>query len=156
MVEQLHAKGYLKDDRVHKGPGAGDQRPTAPAEAESANVNSRGITHMIEELTRLKKLLEELEEPLDRFDEKLFTEIVQAIGISRRDENDSHPLIGGLRFTLCSDREEPRHEEDTLYPIRLHHEMEGQSSHRMKLRSSARYSSAPTSTAHPSKVLPSC
>ena len=53
---------------------------------------------MIEELTRLKKLLEELEEPLDRFDEKLFTEIVQTISISRRDEM-TVTLIGGLRFT---------------------------------------------------------
>lgn len=53
---------------------------------------------MIEELTRLKKLLEEFEEPLDRFDEKLFTEIVQAISISRRDEM-TVTLIGGLRFT---------------------------------------------------------
>ena len=53
---------------------------------------------MIEELTQLKKLLEELEEPLDRFDEKLFTEIVQAISISRRDEM-TVTLIGGLRFT---------------------------------------------------------
>lgn len=53
---------------------------------------------MIEELTRLKKLLEELEEPLDRFDEELFTEIVQAISISRRDEM-TVTLIGGLRFT---------------------------------------------------------
>ena len=50
---------------------------------------------MIEELTRLKKLLEELEEPLDRFDEKLFTEIVQTISISRRDEM-TVTLIGGL------------------------------------------------------------
>ena len=48
--------------------------------------------------TRLKKLLEELEEPLDRFDEKLFAEIVQAISISRRDEM-TVTLIGGLRFT---------------------------------------------------------
>ena len=47
---------------------------------------------------RLKKLLEELEEPLDRFDEKLFTEIVQTISISRRDEM-TVTLIGGLRFT---------------------------------------------------------
>ena len=53
---------------------------------------------MIEELPRLKKLLEELEEPLDRFDEKLFTEIVQTISISRRDEM-TVTLIGGLRFT---------------------------------------------------------
>ena len=48
--------------------------------------------------SHLKKLLEELEEPLDRFDEKLFTEIVQAISISRRDEM-TVTLIGGLRFT---------------------------------------------------------
>lgn len=59
---------------------------------------SSGITDIIEEVTRLKKLLEELEEPLDRFDEKLFAEIVQAIRITRRDEM-TVTLIGGLRFT---------------------------------------------------------
>ena len=53
---------------------------------------------MIGELERLKKLLGELEKPLDRFDEKLFSEIARAISINHRDEMVV-TLIGGLRFT---------------------------------------------------------
>ena len=97
MVEQLHAKGYLKDE-VHKAQVREINDQLRQLKRERQCEFSSGITHMIEELTRLKKLLEELEEPLDRFDEKLFTEIVQAISISRRDEM-TVTLIGGLRFT---------------------------------------------------------
>ena len=97
MVEQLHAKGYLKDE-VHKAQVREINDQLRRLKRERQCEFSSGITHMIEELTRLKKLLEELEEPLDRFDEKLFTEIVQAISISRRDEM-TVTLIGGLRFT---------------------------------------------------------
>ena len=97
MVEQLHAKGYLKDE-VHKAQVQEINDQLRRLKRERQCEFSSGITHMIEELTRLKKLLEELEEPLDRFDEKLFTEIVQTISISRRDEM-TVTLIGGLRFT---------------------------------------------------------
>lgn len=49
-------------------------------------------------MKHLKTILEELEDPLERFDEKLFTEVVKAISI---DHNDKMTLtmIGGLRFT---------------------------------------------------------
>lgn len=97
MVEQLHAKGYLKDE-VHKAQVQEINDQLRRLKRERQCEFSSGITQMIEELTRLKKLLEELEEPLDRFDEKLFTEIVQTISISRRDEM-TVTLIGGLRFT---------------------------------------------------------
>ena len=97
MVEQLHAKGYLKDE-VHKAQVQEINDQLRRLKRERQCGFSSGITQMIEELTRLKKLLEELEEPLDRFDEKLFAEIVQAISISRRDEM-TVTLIGGLRFT---------------------------------------------------------
>ena len=97
MVEQLHAKGYLKDE-VHKAQVQEINDQLRRLKRERKCEFSSGITQMIEELTRLKKLLEELEEPLDRFDEKLFTEIVQTISISRRDEM-TVTLIGGLRFT---------------------------------------------------------
>ena len=97
MVEQLHAKGYLKDE-VHKAQVQEINDQLRRLKRERQCEFSSGITQMIEDLTRLKKLLEELEEPLDRFDEKLFTEIVQTISISRRDEM-TVTLIGGLRFT---------------------------------------------------------
>ena len=74
MVEQLHAKGYLKDE-VHKAQVREINDQLRQLKRERQCEFSSGITHMIEELTRLKKLLEELEEPLDRFDEKLFTEM---------------------------------------------------------------------------------
>ena len=72
MVEQLHAKGYLKDE-VHKAQVREINDQLRQLKRERQCEFSSGITHMIEELTRLKKLLEELEEPLDRFDEKLFS-----------------------------------------------------------------------------------
>ena len=97
MVEQLHAKGYLKDE-VHKAQVQDINDQLRQLKRERQYEFSSGITDMIEEVTRLKKLLEELEEPLDRFDEKLFAEIVQAVRITRRDEM-TVTLIGGLRFT---------------------------------------------------------
>jgi len=97
MVEQLHAKGYLKDE-VHKAQVQDINDQLRQLKRERQCEFSSGITDIIEEVTRLKKLLEELEEPLDRFDEKLFAEIVQAIRITRRDEM-TVTLIGGLRFT---------------------------------------------------------
>ena len=46
----------------------------------------------------LKTILDELEDPLERFDEKLFAEIVKAISIDPNDEM-TLTVIGGLRFT---------------------------------------------------------
>lgn len=97
MVEQLHSKGYLQDE-IHKAQVREINDQLRQLKRERRNEFSSGITSMIGELERLKKLLEELEEPLDRFDEKLFSEIVQTISISHRDEM-TITLIGGLRFT---------------------------------------------------------
>ena len=97
MEEQLHAQGDLKDE-VHKAQVQDINDQLRQLKRERQCEFSSGITDIIEEVTRLKKLLEELEEPLDRFDEKLFAEIVQAIRITRRDEM-TVTLIGGLRFT---------------------------------------------------------
>ena len=97
MVEQLHAKGYLKDE-IHKAQVREINDQLRQLKRERQSEFSSGITDMIGELERLKKLLGELEEPLDRFDEKLFSEIVRAISINHRDEMVV-TLIGGLRFT---------------------------------------------------------
>ena len=53
---------------------------------------------MQESIKRLKMLLDEIEEPLEDFDEKLFGEVVSDIVINRNDEM-SITMIGGLKFT---------------------------------------------------------
>ena len=56
------------------------------------------IIQMLDDVKHLKTILEELEDPLERFDEKLFTEVVKAISIDHNDEM-TLTMIGGLRFT---------------------------------------------------------
>ena len=97
MVEQLHSKGYLKDE-VHKAQVQEIKNQLQQLKSERKSEFSSDISVMINELERLKKLLDELEEPQDCFDEKLFSEIVQSININRCDEM-TVTLIGGLRFT---------------------------------------------------------
>ena len=58
MVEQLHAKGYLKDE-VHKAQVQEINDQLRRLKRERQCEFSSGITQMIEELTRLKKLLED-------------------------------------------------------------------------------------------------
>ena len=56
------------------------------------------ITTMLEDVRKLKSLIDELEQPLEAFDEKLFHEIVTDICINNRDEM-TVTLLGGLKFT---------------------------------------------------------
>ena len=53
---------------------------------------------MLEDVRHLKATLDELEDPLESFDEKLFMEIIKEITISRADEMEM-TIIGGLKFT---------------------------------------------------------
>lgn len=56
------------------------------------------ILTMLEDVRKLKSLIDELEQPLEVFDEKLFHEIVTNICINHHDEM-TVTLLGGLRFT---------------------------------------------------------
>lgn len=56
------------------------------------------ILTMLEDVRKLKSLIDELEQPLEAFDEKLFHEIVTDICINHHDEM-TVTLLGGLRFT---------------------------------------------------------
>lgn len=56
------------------------------------------IIRMLEDVRHLKATLDELEDPLESFDEKLFMEIIKEITISRADEMEM-TIIGGLKFT---------------------------------------------------------
>ena len=53
---------------------------------------------MLEQVRKLQHLIEEIEEPLEDFDEHLFGEIVTDITINNRDEM-TVTVLGGLKFT---------------------------------------------------------
>ena len=56
------------------------------------------ILAMLQEIRKLKSLIDEIEEPLDEFDEKLFEEIVMEMSLNHADEL-TITLLGGLKFT---------------------------------------------------------
>lgn len=56
------------------------------------------ITDMLTEVKKLQALLDEIEEPLEEFDEKLFFDTVVDMTINKKDEM-TITLIGGLKFT---------------------------------------------------------
>ena len=56
------------------------------------------ILAMLQEVRKLKSLIDEIEEPLDEFDEKLFEEIVMEMSLNHADEL-TITLLGGLKFT---------------------------------------------------------
>lgn len=97
MVEQLHSKRYLKDE-IYKAQVREINNQLRQLKCERQSEFSSDISDMINELERLKKLLDELEEPQERFDEKLFVETVRSININQHDEI-TFTLIGRLRFT---------------------------------------------------------
>ena len=53
---------------------------------------------MLQEVRKLKSLIDEIEDPLDEFDEKLFEEIVMEMSLNHADEL-TITLLGGLKFT---------------------------------------------------------
>lgn len=53
---------------------------------------------MLDEVMKMRSLLNEIEEPLEEFDEKLFHEIVKEIVINKNDEM-TVTVLGGLSFT---------------------------------------------------------
>jgi predicted nuclease with TOPRIM domain len=97
MLEQLRAKGYLAPE-VHQTQSRDINNQLAKLKKERQTELDSHIIQMLDDVKHLKTILEELEDPLERFDEKLFTEVVKAISIDHNDEM-TLTVIGGLRFT---------------------------------------------------------
>ncbi len=97
MLEQLRAKGYLAPE-VHQAQSREINNQLASLKKERQTELDSQIIQMLEEVRHLKMVLDELEDPLDRFDEKLFSEIIKTITISQADEMEM-TVLGGLRFT---------------------------------------------------------
>ena len=96
-LERLRSKGYLAADIYHTQARELRQQLGKLKTERYSSFESR-ITTMLEDVRKLKSMIDELEQPLEVFDEKLFHEIVTDICINNRDEM-TVTLLGGLRFT---------------------------------------------------------
>lgn len=97
MLEQLRSKGYLAVE-VYQSQAVEVKVQLSKLKEDRSNVFESQITEMQEEVKKLRRLLEEIKEPLEAFDEKLFQEVVTDISISNQDEM-TLTVLGGLRFT---------------------------------------------------------
>lgn len=97
MLEQLRSKGYLAAE-IYQSQALEIRNQLGKLKADRCDAFESRIMKMQEEVKHLKDLLDEIEEPLEAFDEKLFHEIVTGISVTNRDEM-TVTVLGGLRFT---------------------------------------------------------
>lgn len=97
MLDKLRSKGYLASDVYQIQAGEINKEIQRLKNARQDTFRTK-ILDMIVKVKELKLRIDELEEPLDRFDEKLFGEIVTAMSINSQDKL-TFTLIGGLKFT---------------------------------------------------------
>lgn len=97
MLDQLRAKGFLAAE-VHQAQSREINLEISELKADRQASFDSKILEMLEQVKKLKSLLDEIEEPLDEFNEKLFHEAVLELSINNRDEMEV-TLLGGLKFT---------------------------------------------------------
>lgn len=97
MLDQLRSKGYLPAD-VHQSQVNDLKRQLRAKKDERQSQFESVIMDMQGQVQKLKALIDEIEEPLEEFDEHLFQDIVVDIEINHRDEM-TITLLGGLKFT---------------------------------------------------------
>ena len=96
MLDQLRSKGYLAPE-VHQAQTIELRNQLSRLKTERNDLFETRILGMLEEVKKLKDLVEEIEEPLEVFDEQLLMEAVEDISIDRHDEM-TVTLLGGLKF----------------------------------------------------------
>ncbi len=97
VLDQLRSKGYL-DPEIHQAQTIDLRNQLNKVKAERSSAFETKILGMLEQVKQLKDLIDELEEPMETFDERLIPEIITDILISTKDEM-TVTLLGGLRFT---------------------------------------------------------
>ncbi len=97
MLDQLRSKGYLASD-IHQSQINELKRQLKGLKEERMSEFESRILEMLEQVKSLKKIIDEIEEPLEEFNEHLFQEIVTEIEINNRDEM-TITFLGGLKFT---------------------------------------------------------
>lgn len=96
-LERLRTKGYLAADIYHTQ-ARGIRQQLDKLKTERYSSFESKILTMLEDVRKLKSLIDELEQPLEAFEEKLFHEIVTDICINNHDKM-TVTLLGGLKFT---------------------------------------------------------
>jgi len=96
MLDQLRSKGYLAPE-VHQAQTIDLRNQLNKLKSERTDLFETRILEMLEEVKRLRVILQEIETPLESIDEKLLVEIVTGIAINKHDEM-TVTVLGGLTF----------------------------------------------------------
>ena len=97
MLEQLRSKGYLAPEVFQAQSRDINNQLNELKNSRQETLDNR-ILQMLGEVHKLKALIDEVEEPLERFDEKLFHDIVKEMKLNNKDEL-TITVLGGLKFT---------------------------------------------------------
>lgn len=96
-LNELRSKGYLAPE-IYQSQIRQMQKQLNELKEERQDQFESRILAMLQEVRKLKSLIDEIEEPLDEFDDKLFEEIVMEMSLNHADEL-TITLLGGLKFT---------------------------------------------------------
>ena len=98
MLEQLKSKGYLAPD-VFESQSREINGQINEIKTKRIQSLSSALDVALEEFKTLQARLNEIDEPLDSFDPKLFEEVIKGMTVNNRDEM-TFRLIGDLTFTV--------------------------------------------------------
>ena len=96
MLDQLQGKGYLAGD-VYQMQARDIKKQISELKCQRQNSYESKILETLVDVKKIKSLLDEIEEPLEELDQKLFEQIVCGMTLNRKDEL-TITLIGGLKF----------------------------------------------------------
>ena len=98
MLEQLKSKGYLAPD-VFESQSREINGQINEIKTKRIQSLSSALDVALEEFKTLQARMNEIDEPLDSFDPKLFEEVIKGMTVNNRDEM-TFRLIGDLTFTV--------------------------------------------------------
>ena len=98
MLEQLKSKGYLAPD-VFESQSREINGQINEIKTKRIQSLSSALDVALEEFKTLQARLNEIDEPLDSFDPKLFEEVIKGMTVNNRDDM-TFRLIGDLTFTV--------------------------------------------------------
>ena len=97
MMEQLHQKKYLTTD-VYRSQTNDLQMQVKKLKEQRAQMLSTKLEDARTAIAEVNRVIGKIQEPLEEFDESLFSAIVESIAIDKND-NITFTLKGNLSFT---------------------------------------------------------
>ncbi len=85
MLEQLRSKGYLAVDAYQQQIAELNRELATLKDERNAQLDNE-LERVYAEFKKIRRLIDEIAEPLQTFDEQLFSEIVEGVYISNKDE----------------------------------------------------------------------